>query len=124
MFNKIKMRYSTESKEQKYITRHEFLLFVKRPVRRFGYRYGKKLIGTARKTFKNIGMNAAKTVSKRVDQKTAEATGDLIGNELVDKITSAGKPKSKESKQSNVINGTQKIYITPEKCKKFWLTLI
>ena len=39
-------------------------------------KYGKKLIDTATKT----GIDAAKTASKRVVQKTAEATGDLIGN--------------------------------------------
>ena len=38
-----------------------------------------------------IGIDAAKTASKQVFQKTAEATGDLIGNKIVEKIT-----KSKE----------------------------
>ena len=46
---------------------------------------------TATKT----GMDAAKIASKRVVQKTAEATGDLIGNKIADKITSIGKPKEK-----------------------------
>ena len=40
--------------------------------RKSGNKYGKKLIDTATKT----GIDAAKTVSKRVAQKTAEATGD------------------------------------------------
>ena len=52
-------------------------------------KYGKKLMDTATKT----GIDAAKTASKRVVQKTAEATGDLIGNKIADKITSIGKPK-------------------------------
>ena len=39
---------------------------------------------TATKT----GVDAAKTSSKRIVQKTAEATGDLIGSEIADKITS------------------------------------
>ena len=47
---------------------------------------------TATKT----GIDAAKTNSKRVVQKTAETTGDLIGNKMVDKITLSGKTKSKE----------------------------
>ena len=34
--------------------------------------------------------------SKRVVQKTAEATGDLIVNKIADKITSLGKTKSNE----------------------------
>ena len=46
---------------------------------------------TATKT----GIDAAKTGSKRVVQKTAETTGDLIGNKIAYKITSIGKPKKK-----------------------------
>ena len=41
-------------------------------------------------------MDAAKTTSKRVVQKTAEATENLIGNKIADKITSLRKTKSKE----------------------------
>ena len=60
--------------------------------RRFGDKNGKKLIDTATK----IGMDTAKTASKWIVQKTAEATGDLIGNKIADKITSLGKTKNKE----------------------------
>ena len=42
------------------------------------------------------GIDAAKTASKRVVQKTVEATRDLIGNKIADKIISIGKRKSKE----------------------------
>ena len=35
-------------------------------------------------------IDAAKMASKRAVQKTAEATGDLIGTEIADKITSIG----------------------------------
>ena len=52
--------------------------------RKFGDKYGKKLMDTATKT----GIDAAKTASKRVVQKIPEATADLIGNKIVDKITS------------------------------------
>ena len=45
---------------------------------------------TAAKT----GIDAAETASKRVVQKTAEATGDLIENKLADKITAIGKSKN------------------------------
>ena len=70
-------------------------------VRKFGDKYGKKLIDAATKT----GIDAAKTASKRVVQKTAAATGDLIGNKIVDKI---GQPKEKPKE-------TEEIYIPPEK---------
>ena len=57
--------------------------------RKCGDKYGERLIDTATKT----GIDAPKTASKRVVQKTAEATGDLIGNKIVDKITSLSKRK-------------------------------
>ena len=85
------MRYSTEPKYTKYVNEYGFLSFA----RTFGDNYGKKLMDTATK----IGIDAAKTASKRVVQKTAEATGDLIGNKIADKITSVGKSKEKERKQ-------------------------
>ena len=42
------------------------------------------------------GMDAAKAASIRVVEKTAESTGDLIGNKIADKITLIDKPKEKE----------------------------
>ena len=60
--------------------------------RRFGDKYGKKLMDTATKA----GIDTAETASKRIVQKTAEATGDLMGNKIADKITSVEKSKSKE----------------------------
>ena len=73
---------------RKYVEGYGFLSFV----REFGDKYGKKLIDTATKT----GIDATKTASKRVVQKTGEAIGDLIGNKIVDKIISVAKTKSKE----------------------------
>ena len=90
------MRCATEPKFRKYVKVYGFLSFA----RKFGDKYGRKLIDTATKT----GINAANTASKRVVQKAAEATGDLIGNKIADKITSIGKPKE-----------TEEIYIPPEK---------
>ena len=82
------MRYSTEPRYGKYAKGYGFLSFG----RKSGDKYGKKLMDTATKTV----IDATKTSSKKVVQKAAEATGDLIGNKLVDKITSIGKPKEKE----------------------------
>ena len=100
--NIIKMSYSTEPKFRKYVKGYGFLSFA----RKFGDKYGKKLMDTATKT----GIDAAKTASKRVVQKTAEAAGDLIGNKIADKITSVGKTKEKEK-----TNKPEEIYIPPEK---------
>ena len=49
-------------------------------------------------------------LNKQVVQNTAEATGDLIRNKKVDKITSLCKTKSKEKEDER-----QEIYITLEK---------
>ena len=64
---------------------------------------------TATKT----GIDAANTASKRVVQKTAEATGDLIENKIADKITSIGKPK--ENEKAKETKEIEEIYIPPEK---------
>ena len=64
------MRYSTEPKFRKYVKGYGVLSFPKK----FGDKYGKKLMDTATKS----GIDAAKTASKRVVQKTTEATGDLL----------------------------------------------
>ena len=69
-------------------------------------KYGKKLIDTATKT----RIDVAKTAPERDVQKTAEATGDLIGNKIADKITSLGKTKSRENEDER-----QEIYIQPVK---------
>ena len=90
--------------------------------RKFGDKYGKKLMDTAKKT----GMDSPKTASKRVVQKTAEATGDLITIKIADKITLIGKPKEK-GKIIEEIEEIEEIYIPPEKrqqiiddLKLFW----
>ena len=61
-------------------------------------------------TTTKTGIDAVITVSKRLVQKTAEATGDLIGNKITDKITSIGKPKEKEKTKE-----IEETHIPPEK---------
>ena len=52
--------------------------------------------------------------------KTAEATGDLVGNKIADKLTSMGKPNrtKKEKDEDNIMEETQEIFIPPEKRKQ------
>ena len=66
-----------------------------------------KLMDTTTKT----GLDTAKIAFKRVVEKTAEATRDLIGNKIADKITSIDKPKEKTKE-------IEEIYIPPEKRQK------
>ena len=79
----MKMRYSIEPRFRKYVKGYSFLSIA----RKFGDKYRKELMDNATK----IGIDTAKTASKRVIQKTADATGNLIGNKIADKITSIGK---------------------------------
>ena len=97
------MKYSTEPRFRKCVKGYRFLSFA----RKFGDKYSKKLMDTATRK----GIDAAKTTSKRVVQKTAKATGDLIGNKIADKITSVGKTKEQTNK-------SEEIYIPPEKRHK------
>ena len=58
-----------------------------------------------------------KIASKRAVQKTAEATGDLIGNKIADKITSISKKTVKELPVNNEdmeITTRKKTCISPE----------
>ena len=59
------MRYSTEPKYRKYVKGYGFLSFA----RKFGDKYGKKLMDTATKT----GIDAAKIASKRLVPKNCRS---------------------------------------------------
>ena len=59
--------------------------------------------------------DAIKTASKRAIQKTAEATGDLIGIKMADKITRA----SKNSPQNNSETNEEEIYISRKKTENY-----
>ena len=72
-------------------------------------KYGKKLVYTATKS----ATDAVKTPSKRAIQKSAEATGDLIGNKIADKIASVSKKKSNNDDDVELATH-KKRYISPE----------
>ena len=62
--------------------------------------------------------DAIKTTSKRIIQKTAEATVDLVGNKTADKITSVSKKKSTKKLptiyKDAELSTHKKRYIPPE----------
>ena len=105
------MRYSTEPRFRKYVKSYGFLSFA----RKFGEKCGKKLINTTTKK----GIDAAKTASKRVVQKTVEAAGDFIGNKRADKTTSISKSKEKKNKRKIRRN----LHSTRAKTKKLLMIL-
>ena len=81
------MRYSLEPRDRIYVKGYGLMSFA----RSMSHKYGKKLVDTAKKSV----TDAIKTSSKRAIQKTAEATGDLVGNKIADKITSVSKKCTK-----------------------------
>ena len=101
------MRYSLEPRDRVYVEGYGFISFA----RSMSNRYWKKLLDTAKKS----ATDAIKTASKRTIQKTAEATGDLIGNKTADKITSISKKPSNISNNDDVELIThKKRHISPE----------
>ena len=65
---------------------------------------------------KNLPANAIQTASKIAIQKIAEATGDLVGNKMADRITSVSKRSHNEEIHSNEINNEtpKERYISPK----------
>ena len=105
------MRYSVEPRDKIYVKGYEFMSFC----RTMSNKYGKKLVNTAKKS----ATDAIKTASKKAIQKTAEATGDLIGNKTADKITSVSQKKSNNNNDDDddddvKLTTHKKRYISPE----------
>ena len=106
------MRYSIEPMERRYIKGYGFLSFV----RNLNNKYGQKLVESAKKH----ATDAFKITGKRAIQKTAEATGDLKGNKIADKISSYSKKPANESHSNDVSNDIPKErYIFTRKTKGY-----
>ena len=119
------MHYSIEPRERRYVKGYGFLSFA----RNFGNKYGKKLMNTAIKTGTNFnskygkkltdtaiktGKDFATIAGKKIVHKSAEATRDLTGNKIADKITSYSK------KTQNEVNNEilKERYISPKERQK------
>ena len=81
------MRYSVAPRDRIYVKGYGVLSFAKNMGKVLSNKYGQKLLDSAKKSI----TDAIKTGSKRASQKTAEATRDLIGKKVADKITSVSK---------------------------------
>ena len=100
------MRYSIEPRERRYVKGYGFISFAKnigthaaKVAKNMSHKYSQKIVDTAKKS----ATDAIKTASERAIQKTAEATGDLIGNKIADKITANHRPKDVTSASKNHI---------------------
>ena len=96
------MRYSIKPRERRHVKGYGFLSFarnigthVAKAAKNRSNKYSQKIVDTAKKS----ATDAIKTTSKRAIQKTAEATGDVVGNKIAAKITSASKKSHNEEIQ-------------------------
>ena len=99
------MRHSIEPRYRIYVKGYGFMSFA----RSMSNKYGKKLVDTAKKSATNA-------------IKTAEATGDLVGNKIADKITSVSKKKSYNKNDDDdddaELTTHKKRYISPKERKQ------
>ena len=105
------MRYSIEPRDRIYVKGYGFLSFAKTMGKGLSNKYGQKLFDSAKKS----RIDAIKTASKSAIRKIAEAMGDLIGNKIVDKITSVSKIPAKELHNSDETKEEDVEIVTPKK---------
>ena len=94
------MCYSIDPRKRRHVKEYGFMSFA----RNFSDKYSKSLIDKGM----DVSKTFAKTDDKRILKKSAEATSDLIGNKIADKITA--KPIKNDV--------TNERYVSPEERKE------
>ena len=114
------MRHATEPRGRKYVEGYGFLSFARNLASSAGAREAAR---RARATLVKQGKEAAVKAGKRDLSKTAEATGDLVGQKIADKITWKTKTTKQQDRpvalaQSVVQSVTQSREFSPEQRQK------
>ena len=113
------MRYSIESQDRIYVKGYKFLSFAKNIDKNLSYKYGQKLLDSAKKST----TDTIKAASKRAIQKIAGTIGHLIGNKSADKITSVSKKSDTNSEteaaRANLKGVSKKINISRKKTTNY-----
>ena len=86
------MRYSIEPRERRFVKGYGFMSFA----RNFSDKYSKSLMDKGI----DVSKTFAKTAGRKILEKTAEATGDLIDNKIADKITA--KPHNEDEVNNEI----------------------
>ena len=100
------MRYSIEPSKRRFVKGYGFVSFA----RNFSDKYSKSLMDKGA----DVSKTFTKTAGKKILKETAKATGDLIGNNIADKITSVSK-KSHDEVNNEI---PKERYISPKKRQK------
>ena len=119
------MRYSLEPSYRRYVHGQGFMSFAENIGNKYGRKifdksldvgksmqkkYGKKILDNSI----SAGKGFAKIAGKKVLTKGAEATGDLIGNKIADRITKSSRNKD-QKEDDRIMEQTQELIIPPEK---------
>ena len=97
--------YSVQRRDQILVKGFGFLSFPRNMDKTVGKNINKSLSSNYNQKLldhaKQSAIDVLKTSSKRAIQKTAEATDDLIGNKIADKITRVSKTPPKNNSETN-----------------------
>ena len=115
------MRYSLEPNYRKYVQGQGFMSFAKNIGNNYGRKIFDKSIDASNKYDRKIldksidaSKDFTKIAGKKVLHKSAEATGEMIGNKVADRITKSSRNKA-QKEDDRIMEETQEIYIPPEK---------
>ena len=117
------MRYSVQPRDGIFVKGYGFLSFAKNIGKNIGKNMSKSLSGKYSQKLldqaKQSATDALKTSSKRVIQKTVEATGDLIGNKIAaNRILKVSKNLQQNNSETVTNEHDQEItkerYVSPE----------
>ena len=105
------MRYSLEPHYRRYVQGQGFMSFA----RNIGNKYSKKIFDKNLDVGKSMKKKYVKKIAgKKVLTKSAEATGDLIGNKIADRITKSTRNKA-QKEDDRIMEEIQEINIPPKK---------
>ena len=110
--------YSVQPRDRIFVKGYGFLSFAenmgkiigKNMSKSLGSKYSQKFFDRAKRS----ATDPLKTASKGAIQKTAEATGDLSGNKIGDKITKVSKTSPKNNLETNEEEMLREKFISPE----------
>ena len=112
-------RYSAQPRDQIFGKGYGFLSFARNREKNIGKIISKNLsCKCSQKWFdyaKQFPTDPRKTTSKKAIQKTAKATGDLLGNKIADKITKVSKTSPQNNSETNEEEILKERYISPQK---------
>ena len=117
-------RYSIDSGDRTFVKGYRFLYFAKNMGKNIGKRGSKNISGKCSQKFMDHAKQSAtvviKTALKRAIQKTIEASGDLIVNKIVAKVTKVSRDLP-QNKSETAANETEyrKIYICRKKTTNY-----